>query len=151
MTPEPVRIDEIVPLERYRHVRDAYRQAVIEHKRQRRLPVGDKVTLVFEDHETLLFQIHLACGGSVDTTAGATSVTRAAVSARTSDSVGAAALVDGSGSITVTTTTMATRIVATAKSPISLRIGTQESSRVMVQPPLTRRSYWKTAVCSGER
>ena len=49
MTPEPVRIAEIVPLERYRHVRDAYRRAVIEHKRQRRLPVGDRVTLVFED------------------------------------------------------------------------------------------------------
>ena len=57
MTPEPVRIAEIVPLERYRHVRDAYRRAVIAHKRHRRLPVGDKVTLVFEDHQTLLFQI----------------------------------------------------------------------------------------------
>ncbi|MDJ0851312.1 MAG: DUF3501 family protein [Myxococcota bacterium] len=57
MTPEPVRIDEIVPLQRYRLVRDAYRRAVIEHKRHRRLAVGDKVTLVFEDHETLLFQI----------------------------------------------------------------------------------------------
>jgi hypothetical protein len=53
----PVTVDEIVPLERYARIRRAYREAVIEHKRHRRLPVGDKVTLLFEDRETLRFQI----------------------------------------------------------------------------------------------
>jgi hypothetical protein len=53
----PVSFDEVVPLERYAALRDAYREAVIAHKRDRRLAVGDRVTLVFEDRETLRFQI----------------------------------------------------------------------------------------------
>lgn len=53
----PIALEEVLPLEPYRSVRRAYRNAVIAHKRQRRLSVGDKVTLVFEDRETLRFQI----------------------------------------------------------------------------------------------
>jgi hypothetical protein len=53
----PVEFDEIVPLDRYAGVRGAYRDAVIAHKGQRRLSVGDNVTLLFEDRETLRFQI----------------------------------------------------------------------------------------------
>jgi hypothetical protein len=53
----PVTFDEVVPLERYAALRDAYREAVIAHKRDRRLAVGERVTLVFEDRETLRFQI----------------------------------------------------------------------------------------------
>jgi hypothetical protein len=53
----PITRDEIAPLEVYAELRDAYRAAVIAHKRDRRLPVGEKVTLVFEDRETLRFQV----------------------------------------------------------------------------------------------
>jgi len=57
----PVSLDEIARLDRYAELRDAYRAAVVEHKARRRLAVGDKVTLVFEDHETLRFQIQEMC------------------------------------------------------------------------------------------
>jgi len=53
----PVTRDEILELDAYADLRDAYRAAVIAHKRSRRLPVGEKLTLVFEDHETLRFQV----------------------------------------------------------------------------------------------
>jgi len=54
---KPLVREEIVPLEDYARLRDAYRNAVIAHKRARRLAVGDRVTLVFEDRETLRFQV----------------------------------------------------------------------------------------------
>jgi hypothetical protein len=57
----PVQLQEIVSLDRYADLRPAYREAVIRHKASRRLPVGDKVTLLFEDRETLLFQIQEMC------------------------------------------------------------------------------------------
>ena len=53
----PLARDEIVPLAAYGSVRDAFRSAVIAHKRARRLAVGPHVTLVFEDRETLRFQV----------------------------------------------------------------------------------------------
>ncbi len=53
----PLALEEIVDLERYETLRAAYRDAVIAHKRQRRLAVGENVTLVFEDRETLRFQV----------------------------------------------------------------------------------------------
>ena len=53
----PLAADEILGLERYESLRDAYRQRVIEYKRSRRLAVGEKATLVFEDRETLRFQV----------------------------------------------------------------------------------------------
>jgi hypothetical protein len=49
--------DELIPSEEYERQRDAYRQTVIELKRRRRITIGDKVTLVFENRETLRFQI----------------------------------------------------------------------------------------------
>jgi hypothetical protein len=48
---------ELADLERYARLRDDYRRSVIAHKRSRRMPVGDRVTLVFEDRETLRFQV----------------------------------------------------------------------------------------------
>lgn len=54
---KPLRLEEILGLEEYARVRDAYRRAVIAHKRNRRLAVGDKITLLFEDRETLRFQV----------------------------------------------------------------------------------------------
>ena len=53
----PLERDEIVPLGPYARLRDAYRRAVIEHKATRRLEVGPSVMLLFEDRETLRFQV----------------------------------------------------------------------------------------------
>lgn len=50
-------LEEILAPERYALVRDDYRARVIEHKADRRVSVGDKVTLVFEDRETVRYQI----------------------------------------------------------------------------------------------
>jgi hypothetical protein len=46
-----------VGLGRYAEIRPAYRARVIAYKRSRRLGVGDRVSLVFEDRETLRFQV----------------------------------------------------------------------------------------------
>ncbi len=53
----PLRRFEIVPLERYALLRDAYRERVIAHKRVRRVSLGELATLLFEDRETLRFQV----------------------------------------------------------------------------------------------
>lgn len=52
-----VSLDEIVGIERYEQMRDAFRRDIIELKKRRRVGVGDRVTLVFENHDTMLFQI----------------------------------------------------------------------------------------------
>lgn len=48
---------EILGLGAYEEVRDRFRARVIALKRDRRISVGDRVTLVFENRDTLLFQI----------------------------------------------------------------------------------------------
>jgi hypothetical protein len=53
----PLALEEIVGLDRYGELRTDHRRAVIAHKRSRRVSVGEKVTLVFEDRETLRFQV----------------------------------------------------------------------------------------------
>ncbi len=53
----PLAREEIVPLASYASVRDAFRSAVIAYKRARRMSVGPSVTLLFEDRETLRFQV----------------------------------------------------------------------------------------------
>jgi hypothetical protein len=53
----PLTREELVPLAAYPGIRDAFRSAVIAHKRARRVAVGPSVTLVFEDRETLRFQV----------------------------------------------------------------------------------------------
>jgi hypothetical protein len=53
----PLAAEEILDLERYEAVRERYRERVIQYKRRRRLAVGEKVTLLFEDRETLRFQV----------------------------------------------------------------------------------------------
>jgi hypothetical protein len=53
----PLGADEIVDLETYARVRREYRRHVIEYKRSRRLAVGERVSLLFEDRETLRFQV----------------------------------------------------------------------------------------------
>jgi len=58
---KPVVADELLGLDEYAELRPAHREAVIRHKAARRLAVGEKVTLLFEDHETLRFQIQEMC------------------------------------------------------------------------------------------
>jgi hypothetical protein len=53
----PLRREEIVAREDYEALRPRYRDAVIAHKRDRRVALGEKATLVFEDRETLRFQV----------------------------------------------------------------------------------------------
>jgi hypothetical protein len=54
---QKVTLDEIIGLERYEKIRDEFRQRIIELKKHRRVSVGDRVTFVFENQETVLFQI----------------------------------------------------------------------------------------------
>lgn len=50
-------LDDIADLRAYERSRAEFRQRVIETKRVRRLPVGPVVTLVFENRQTILFQV----------------------------------------------------------------------------------------------
>jgi hypothetical protein len=52
-----VTLDKIMGLERYEQVRDELRRRIIELKKSRRVSVGDRVTLVFENYDTMFFQI----------------------------------------------------------------------------------------------
>jgi hypothetical protein len=52
-----VRLSEILDIAQYEKTRDEFRRRVIELKKNRRLPVGPMVTFVFENHDTVLFQI----------------------------------------------------------------------------------------------
>ncbi len=53
----PLVLDEIVGVGAYEALRDDYRARLIAHKRPRRLAVGDRVTLIFENRETIRFQV----------------------------------------------------------------------------------------------
>jgi len=53
----PIDAAEIVDLESYARLRPDYRRRVIEYKRGRRVAVGDRVSLLFEDRETIRFQV----------------------------------------------------------------------------------------------
>jgi len=48
---------DLVSLETYDAVRDDFRARIMAHKRNRRVAVGDRVTLLFEDRETIRFQV----------------------------------------------------------------------------------------------
>ena len=52
-----VTLDEVVGVGRYEEIRDGFRRQIIELKKHRRVAVGDRVTFVFENHDTMLFQI----------------------------------------------------------------------------------------------
>jgi Protein of unknown function (DUF3501) len=47
----------LLSLETYARERNAFRARVIEHKKQRTVPLGDHVTLIFEDELTVRYQI----------------------------------------------------------------------------------------------
>ena len=48
---------DLMPLETYAVERPAFRARVIEHKRHRRVPIGQHVNLYFEDRLTIQYQI----------------------------------------------------------------------------------------------
>jgi hypothetical protein len=50
-------LSEILDIAQYEKARDLFRRRIIELKKNRRLPVGPMVTFVFENHDTILFQI----------------------------------------------------------------------------------------------
>src|SRR5262245_40796499 len=50
-------LSEILDIAQYEKARDEFRRRVIGLKKNRRLPVGPMVTFVFENHDTVLFQI----------------------------------------------------------------------------------------------
>jgi len=53
----PLELGELVAIDAYEELRDAYRAHVMREKAERRLAVGDRVTLLFEDRETIRFQV----------------------------------------------------------------------------------------------
>jgi uncharacterized protein DUF3501 len=52
-----VSLDEIAGLERYEQIRQDFRRRIIDMKKSRRVAVGDQITFVFENHDSMLFQI----------------------------------------------------------------------------------------------
>jgi hypothetical protein len=54
---KPVERSEILELGEYEKVREHFRARVIEEKRQRRISVGPHLTVLFENHDTVLLQI----------------------------------------------------------------------------------------------
>lgn len=50
-------LDDLYSLEEYARNRDEFRARVMEHKRHRRLHLGDHVTLCFEDRLTIRYQV----------------------------------------------------------------------------------------------
>ncbi len=52
-----IALEDIIGNAAYEKVREKSRQRIIDLKRRRRVSVGDKVTLVFENRDTVIFQI----------------------------------------------------------------------------------------------
>jgi hypothetical protein len=52
-----VRLDDLMGLKEYEAVRPRFRERIIAHKRARRVHLGPEMTLVFEDHDTVLSQV----------------------------------------------------------------------------------------------
>lgn len=49
--------EQLIPYEEYERQREAFRRRIIPLKARRRLSIGDKVTLLFENRDTLQFQV----------------------------------------------------------------------------------------------
>jgi hypothetical protein len=54
---KPLTVQDVLPPDAYEASRQEFRQRIIELKADRRISVGDLITLVFENRRTLLFQI----------------------------------------------------------------------------------------------
>jgi hypothetical protein len=54
---KPLRKDDLLPYEEYERVRESFRKEIIALKSRRRISIGDKITLIFENRETVRFQV----------------------------------------------------------------------------------------------
>ncbi|HEY4485865.1 MAG TPA: DUF3501 family protein [Nitrospiria bacterium] len=54
---EKLRLEDIKPLSEYESLRKDARRRIIELKKRRRILLGDRISLVFENRETIQFQI----------------------------------------------------------------------------------------------
>jgi hypothetical protein len=54
---KPISLEDIRGNAAYENVRAEFRQKIIDLKKKRRIAVGDKVSLVFENRDTVIFQI----------------------------------------------------------------------------------------------
>lgn len=54
---EKITLADVRPLPQYEAMRDAMRAHIIDLKKQRRVPLGDRISLVFENRETVLYQV----------------------------------------------------------------------------------------------
>jgi len=54
---KPISFDEILNLHEYEIARPDFRRKVIERKKRRRVAIGPLMTLVFENRDTVLFQV----------------------------------------------------------------------------------------------
>lgn len=54
---KPLTVRDVLPIEDYERSREAFRRRIIELKQRRRMSVGNLITMVFENRETVLFQI----------------------------------------------------------------------------------------------
>jgi hypothetical protein len=54
---EKIRFDEVKNLYEYEKVREAFRREIIALKLDRRIPVGDRLSFLFENRQTVLFQV----------------------------------------------------------------------------------------------
>ncbi|MBI3812610.1 MAG: DUF3501 family protein [Nitrospirae bacterium] len=54
---DALQLKDIKPLSEYEPIRKAFRERIIALKKLRRVPLGDRITMVFENRDTLLFQI----------------------------------------------------------------------------------------------
>jgi hypothetical protein len=52
-----IALDDILGFAAYEKVRQQFRDNIIEKKKRRRVAVGDKVSIVFENRDTVIFQI----------------------------------------------------------------------------------------------
>src|SRR5439155_24871586 len=48
---------EILPLGEYEKIREPFRKRVVDMKRARRLQLGAEMSIVFENHDTMLMQV----------------------------------------------------------------------------------------------
>ena len=53
----PVARNEILGLAEYEQIRDVFRRRVIEQKQRRRVAIGNNMSVLFENRDTVLFQI----------------------------------------------------------------------------------------------
>jgi hypothetical protein len=54
---KPLTLKDIKPLSDYEPIRKEFRERIIALKKRRRVSLGDRITLVFENRDTILFQI----------------------------------------------------------------------------------------------